>query len=151
MDNDAIRQHMHEKWHFFVGQAMPDCAKDGGHATKIIEHPSYEPDERSRLIYQNHVPTNTGTAAYADVRGLFDAVLLYIQALRIAVILLAGDQQTFSRMLHLRRFDGAKMYAAIVPFVGDFHTSVHLLMTTHILWYVLPSTPNYLMHDFKAQ
>lgn len=69
------------------------------------------------------------------MRALFDAALRYITTLGIAVILLEGDQQKFSRMVWLRRFDGANKYSQIVPFVGDFHAAVHMLMAIHRLWW----------------
>ena len=86
------------------------------------------------MIFQEHVPTNTGTAAYGDVRALLSAVVAYMTLLGISVFLLGGDQQTFSRALWIRRFDQGGPYTAIVPFVGDFHTTVHMLMAIHIMW-----------------
>ena len=51
----------------------------------------------------------------------------------IQVFLLGGDQQTFSRIVHLLRFYHDGKYNMIVPFVGDFHAAVHMLMAIHIL------------------
>ena len=61
----------------------------------------------------------------------------YMQDNQIQVLLLGGDQQTLSRVLWLRRKNQDGKYNQIVPFVGDFHSAVHMLMAVHILWYVV--------------
>lgn len=137
IDDHAIAEDKRRAWLVFFELSKPDVSgrkpdhKDG---LLILGHPPYQPPRRSYIIYQPHVPTNTGTAAYADVIKLLDQVLNYMGALQICVFLLGGDQQTFSRMLWLRRFDQTDKYSQIVPFVGDFHGAVHMLMSIHIIW-----------------
>lgn len=137
IDDQAIARDKTRAWLTFNAQAAPDLngrLSDHDDALRILAHPLYQPPNPSHLIYQPHVPTNTGTASYNDVILLLDRVLKYMQLLQICVFLLGGDQQTFSRILWLRRFDQTGKYGQIVPFVGDFHAAVHMLMAIHILW-----------------
>ena len=64
---------------------------------------------------------------------LFCLFIRYMVRYSIQVFLLGGDQQTFSRICWLLRFYNDGKYNMIVPFVGDFHAVVHMLMAIHIL------------------
>ena len=136
VDDTAIANDKCRAWLMFNAEAAPGIngpLPEYGDALSILAHPSYQPPSPSYIIYQPHVPTTTGTASYNDVIFLLDQVLRYMQDLQICLFLLGGDQQTFSRMLWLRRMNPGK-YDQIVPFVGDFHGAVHMLMAIHILW-----------------
>jgi len=80
------------------------------------------------------VPTSNGTAGYADVRLFLERLLSTMQQLGISVHMVVGDQQSFSRLVWLKRKEPAS-YKSIIPFPGDFHTAVHMLMAIHVLWW----------------
>jgi hypothetical protein len=87
------------------------------------------------VIYQSHVPTTNGTAGYADVRKFLERhKQLVTVGLGIPISFVVGDQQSFSRMVWLKRMEGGS-YDSVVPLPGDFHAAVHMLMALHILWW----------------
>ena len=135
LDSHAVVQHKHEAWYMALGKAQAPCTEGRIAACqRVLDRPTDHASVRNRQIYQRHVPTNTGTAAYNDIKSWFSAVLAYLALLNISVILLHGDQQTFSRMLWLKRQDGAGQFKAIVPGLGHFHSAIHMLMAIHKLW-----------------
>ena len=107
-------------------------AKSTG-ALSILAYPD-TPSVKTSLIYQPHVPTANGTAGYADVRLFLERLKAVMTLLGIPVQIVFGDQQSFSRMVWLKRKEPAS-YKQIVPCPGDFHTAVHMLMAIHILWW----------------
>jgi hypothetical protein len=109
-----------------------EIAKRTG-ALGILAHPG-TPSVKTCLIYQPHVPTANGTAGYADVRLFLERLKGLMILLGITVQIVVGDQQSFSRMVWLKRKEPAS-YNQIVPCPGDFHTAVHMLMAIHILWW----------------
>ena len=100
LDSHAILQHKYSSWRSFLGKARapgPQGSIDS--CLRILDRPTEHVAERTRQIYRPHISTNTGTAAYADIKSWFSAVLAYLAVLNISVILLAGDQQTFVLLL----------------------------------------------------
>jgi len=101
----------------------------------VLHHPDFDPQGRTAYVYMKHVPTKDGTANYDDVSKALDRIKGYmVDTLGIQRVIVIGDQQTFSRMVWLKRFQ-PKQYDWVVPFPGEFHFVVHLLMAIHILWY----------------
>jgi len=105
-----------------------------GSPIDILDHPDTE-RAKSKIIYQPHIPTANGTAGYADVRKFMEQHWLLVHVmLCIQISFVVGDQQSFSRMVWLKRMEpGAHDY--IIPLPGDFHAAVHMLMAMHILWW----------------
>jgi len=68
------------------------------------------------------------------VRKWLDVVDTVIASLGLGAILAVGDQQSFSRLLWLKRF-GKENYKRIIPLPGEFHGAVHILMVIHKLWW----------------
>lgn len=100
----------------------------------VLNHPETDPD-MDPIIYQNHVPTDNGTAGYSDVRKVLAAIKdLVVVGLGVAVAFVVGDQQSFSRMVWLLRKEH-ESYGFIIPLYGDFHFAVHLLQAIHSLWW----------------
>ena len=72
---------------------------ENGSPIDILKHPN-TPSSKSTFIYQKHVPTTHGTAAYGDVRRFLDAEARVVRtSLEIPISFIYGDQQTFSRMV----------------------------------------------------
>ena len=126
-DAHAIKDHYDSTRRLFL-----DIAKRDG-PFSILHHP-LTPSSKSNIIYQQHVPTSNGTAAYSDVRLFLERLQVNMEELGIPVHLVVGDQQSFSRMVWLKRKEPTS-YVSIVPFPGDFHTAVHILMAVHLLWW----------------
>ena len=60
------------------------------------------------------------------------AVKSKLDRVGVATSFMLGDQQTFCRMLWLKRNE---TWPSIIPLPGDFHFAVHMLMVIHNLWY----------------
>ena len=106
-----------------------------GSAIDILKHPTnIDKPQKSPVLYQQHVPTDNGTAGYADVRKWWEWHSLYHSALGIWCHVVIGDQQSYSRMVWLMRRE-PQSFSSLVPFPGDFHFVVHMLMAIHILWW----------------
>jgi hypothetical protein len=115
-------------WHTTIA----DTSVEG--APGALTHP-LTPADRDHVIYQDHVPTDNGTAGYADVRKLLAVLRFYvISTLSIPFAFVIGDQQSFSRMVWLKRKE-PESYSFVIPFYGDFHFAVHCLMAIHSLWW----------------
>lgn len=85
-------------WVYFFAIALEDSV-----ATDIIQHPDYDPGERTVMVFQNHVP-DVGTGAYEDVAKFMATVkALLITTMSFTMVFLFGDQQTFSRMVWRKR------------------------------------------------
>ena len=54
--------------------------------------------------------------------------------MKVPVVFVIGDQQTFSRIVWLKKME-PENYKSLVPFMGDFHAACHMLMAIHILWW----------------
>lgn len=106
---------------------------NNGNVLGILDHP-LTPATKSWFNYQPHVPTDNGTAGYSDVRKWLDVVDAICADMRVRVILAVGDQQSFSRLVWLKRF-GKENYKHIIPLPGEFHGAVHILMAIHKLWW----------------
>lgn len=106
---------------------------ENGSPIDILKHPN-TPSSKSTFIYQKHVPTTHGTASYGDVRRFLDAEARVVRtSLEIPISFIYGDQQTFSRMVWLKRMEPG--HDSCIPLPGDFHFVVHMLMAIHILWW----------------
>lgn len=106
-----------------------------GACINVLKHPDYDPGQRTYYVYMNHVPTMNGTASYDDVSKALDAIKEYmVNTQQIGRIIVVGDQQTFSRMVWLKRYQ-PDHYAWCIPFPGEFHFVVHVLMAIHLLWW----------------
>lgn len=57
-----------------------------------------------------------------------------ISTLCIPLAFVLGDQQSFSWTVWLKRKE-PDTYGFVIPFYGDFHFAVHLLMAIHVLWW----------------
>ncbi len=126
-DNAAINAQCKRSVDRFLGIAQSYSALD------ILAHPS-TPSVKSLVIYLKHVPTTKGTAGYADVRAFLERMMSFMALLGIMIQIVVGDQQSFSRMVWLKRME-PESYGSIVPFPGNFHAAVHMLMAIHILWW----------------
>jgi len=116
-------------WYTFIGDASGPDGPVG-----VLNHPD-NPTERDHIIYQKHVPTTNGTAGYSDVSKFLSALKLYVcMVLMIPLAFVLGDQQSFSRMVWLKRME-PDTYSFVIPLYGDFHYTVHLLMAMHLLWW----------------
>ena len=100
-------------------------------AMEVLKHPETAA-ERDPIIYEAHVPTTNGTAGYNDVRKAMAAMKSKLDRVGVAASFMLGDQQTFCRMLWLKRME---TWPSVIPLPGDFHFAVHMLMVMHTLWY----------------
>mmetsp|Transcript_2311 Transcript_2311/g.6905 ORF Transcript_2311/g.6905 Transcript_2311/m.6905 type:complete len:527 (+) Transcript_2311:59-1639(+) len=120
-------------WKSFVSLSSQGDNRGGSACFALLAHPKYDPQGPSRLVFQRHVGTTYGTALYEDNQRVLNHIQQYMCAtLGMKLIIVVGDQQSFSRMVGLKRqfpLDNMK----IVPFPGEFHFAVHLLMAVHIL------------------
>ena len=75
---------------------------------------------------------HTGTASYQDNKGCLLAIdnKVMTEGLGNLATIVVGDQQTFDRMVKLRR-NMPMMYRHIIPFNGEMHFAVHFL---HAAW-----------------
>jgi hypothetical protein len=92
----------------------------------LLCHPNYRPREgESKLVYKPPI-MDISTAAYDDVELILERIEdELIEGKGMNAVLCVGDQQTFSRMWHLKLDDPAK-YFWIVPCSGDFHYQFHV-------------------------
>ena len=101
----------------------------------LLSHPNYRPYEgESKLVYKPPI-MDISTAAYEDV----DKILVRIEEELIEekgmnAVLCVGDQQTFSRMWHLKLADPEK-YFWVIPCSGDFHYQFHVASGLHRVAY----------------
>jgi hypothetical protein len=85
---------------------------------------------RSKLCFGNPV-MDCLTGAYVDVDQTLSVIRKYVTetlGMRLAVVW--GDQQSYSRMLHLSIAGGAD-FQWMIPAPGEFHFLVHALMALH--------------------
>ena len=87
----------------------------------LLSRPNYRPYEgESKLVYKLPI-TDISTAAYDDVELILQRIQEeLIEEKGMNAVLCVGDQQTFSRMWHLKLDDPAK-YFWVIPCSGDFH------------------------------
>jgi hypothetical protein len=114
---EARRTKLDSLWDMFLGWHCDDV---------LLRHPNYIPrGGESKLVY--HPPImNCSTAAYADVEKVLET---FYQELIVAkgmkAMLVVGDQQSFSRMWHLKVHFPDK-FAWVIPCSGDFHYQFHI-------------------------
>ena len=87
----------------------------------LLRHPNYHPrGGESQLVY--HPPiVNCSTATYEDVDEILERIEQeLIVGKGVKAVLCVGDQQTFSRMWHLK-VHAPKKYAWAIPCSGDFY------------------------------
>ena len=100
-DEQARQQHLYVSWYESIASISSPAGAFG-----VLKHPSQESHGRDHFIYQNHVGTDNGTAGYSDVRkALAQIRLTVVCALSIPIVFVLGDQQSFSRMVWLKRKD----------------------------------------------
>ena len=92
----------------------------------LLSHPNYRPYEgESKLVYKQPI-MDISTAAYEDVDKILERIEEeLIEGKGMKAVLCVGDQQTFSRMWHLKLHDPAK-YFWVIPCSGDFHYQFHV-------------------------
>ena len=126
-------------WSHFIGLA------DANGAWSLLSHPNYDPGMATPFVYQKHVDTTTGTAAYSDNEAVLERALnLLWTKFGRELAFVFGDQQSFSRMVNLWR-DNPEKYGWLIPFPGDFHFLVHALMGIHSLFW--PTLIRWLVQD----
>jgi hypothetical protein len=99
----------------------------------ILEHPN-TPSTKFEFHYMPHVPTDFGTASYGDCRKFLDAHDNQLTKHGVQASFCVGDQQSFSRLVWLKRFAPGN-FSHIIPVPGEFHGAVHILMAIHKLWW----------------
>ena len=114
---EARRTKLDSLWHMFFEWHRDDV---------LLRHPNYHPPGgESKLVY--HPPImECSTAAYDEVALILARVEKeLIVAKGIKAVMCVGDQQTFSRMWHLKVMHPDK-YAWVIPCSGDFHYQFHV-------------------------
>ena len=103
-------------------------------ADVLLSHPNYRPREgESKLVYKP--PIMNITTAYDDIELILERVEEeLIEGKGMKAVLCVDDQQTFSRMWHLKLDDPAK-YFWVVPCSGDFHYQFHVASGVNRLAY----------------
>jgi hypothetical protein len=135
-------------------QGFMEQASDGDN---ILDHPDGAKPTRTEAIFEEPI-LDAGTAAYKDVdKFLFAVRSMYLflvgmasvprKMASAAVVMVVGDQQTFSRMLWLKLYHPAR-YARLLPLPGEFHFTVHCLEAIHKLWW--PSLTCWVVHKFDC-
>ena len=124
-ERDAREAELDKLWYMFVRWHKDDV---------LLAHPSYHPESESKLIYMPPL-IGISTAAYCDVEHILqkmyeDRIVGAGQSCVISV----GDQQTFSRMWHLKLEEPQK-YSWLIPASGDFHFQFHFASAIHRLSY----------------
>jgi hypothetical protein len=64
VDLDAFAEYRDSVWIFFSDVAR--ASSDGKPCYELLHHPNFDPPGADPIIFQHHVPTTTGTAAYDD-------------------------------------------------------------------------------------
>ena len=118
-------------WNFFAGLAAD--LDIGVPCFALIRHPDYTPEGADSITYEYHVPTTHGTADYEDNKAVLARIRIRKENLGLKLVFVIGDQQSYSRMVWLKRKETSD-YLWLVPFPGEFHFAVHMLMGIHILW-----------------
>ena len=101
----------------------------------LLSHPNYRPYEgESKLVYKPPI-MDISTAAYDDVELIMKRIEEeLIEEKGMNAVLCVGDQQTFSRMWHLKLADPEK-YFWVIPCSGDFHYQFHVASGLHRVAY----------------
>ena len=87
----------------------------------LLRHPNYHPREGERQLLYHPPIMNCSTAAYEDFDKILERIVQeLIVGKGMKAVLCVGDQQTFSRMWHLKAY-AAKKYEWAIPCSGDFH------------------------------
>ena len=129
-DDQARQQHLIVSWYESIASISSTAGAFG-----LLKHPSQESHGRDHFIYQNHVGADNGTAGYSDVRKALAQIRLTVMCvLSFPIVFVLGDQQSFIRMVWLKRKE-PQPCAFVIPCYGGFHFAVHLLMAMHMLWW----------------
>ena len=118
-----MRDHEVSLWRFFFG-----IHKKG--TLELLRRRGGQAFARSKLCFGNPV-MDCLTGAYVDVDETLSVIRKYVTetlGMRLAVVW--GDQQSYSRMLHLSIAGGAD-FQWMIPAPGEFHFLVHALMALH--------------------
>jgi len=143
MDYGRHSTYTDECWVFFMGIAA--LKAPGDIVWDIILHPDYKPPRGATpFVYQKHVPTMYGTARYDDNQAALSRLNGHVLGAGRSLAFVYGDQQTYSRMVWLKRKEpvGNEWF---IPLPGDFHFTIHLLMAIHRLWW--PTLIKWLVTD----
>jgi hypothetical protein len=125
-DPRARRTKLDSLWKMFVEWHFADV---------LLRHPNYHPRGGSSDVVYHPPIMDISTAAYDDVELILqriDQELIIGKGMK--AVLCVGDQQTFSRMWHLKVHAPAK-YAWVIPCSGDFHYQFHVASGIHRVAY----------------
>ena len=97
---------------------------DPAHARRPTSFSVWEPE-----VY-------TGTESYADNRDVLDTIDRRVEAElpRALCTIIVGDQQTFDRMMKLKRSQ-YEDYKHVIPFNGEMHMCAHFCHAGWRLWW----------------
>jgi hypothetical protein len=116
-------EHEVSLWRFF-------CRIHKGGTLDLLKRRGSSAPARSKLCFGNPV-MDCLTGAYEDVDETLAVIKKYVlQTLGMRLAVVWGDQQSYSRMVHLAIAGGVE-YAWMIPAPGEFHFTVHALMALH--------------------
>ena len=116
-------EHEVSLWRFF-------CRIHKGGTLDLLKRRGSSAPARSKLCFGNPV-MDCLTGAYEDVDETLAVIKKYVlQTLGMRLAVVWGDQQSYSRMVHLA-IAGEAEYAWMIPAPGEFHFTVHALMAIH--------------------
>mmetsp|Transcript_23277 Transcript_23277/g.72903 ORF Transcript_23277/g.72903 Transcript_23277/m.72903 type:complete len:325 (-) Transcript_23277:908-1882(-) len=95
----------------------------------ILARPDYSPVRPTRLILLEPVG-DASTGKNIDIELLLARIFAHIDGIQLVVVF--GDQQTWSRLIRLK-LDDPNRYKRMIPIGGDFHFLVHAMMALHFL------------------
>ena len=123
-DDAAFQSYEVDLWRSFFG------SHERG-TLAFFDRPEWSPPGgRSQICLKSPVQ-DALTGSYADVERTLGVIKHeLIDKLRLRLLLVAGDQQSYSRMLHLQYARG-RSYAWLLPLPGEFHFICHALMAIH--------------------
>ena len=128
MEFDKVKQEIWISW----------CRLD--QETLLIGRPTQNPAPQRMDIVIMEPIMNAGTAAYKDVERLLDEVRrVEIDIAGAEVVVVAGDHQTFTRMLHLK-FYSPQRYRWLLPWWGALHFEMNSDMGLWSKWNAFLST-----------
>jgi hypothetical protein len=134
--NPRVKRFLTDTWVTFMATAMR--GRGAGHAFDILARPGGAPPAQTFAIYMDPV-LDVGTAKYADVDQVLHRIFAFYFLTCVApaaVVLLVGDQQSYSRMIWQKKKHPVEN-SWYVPLPGEFHLTANALMAIHRLWGVL--------------
>ena len=98
------------------------------------DDPAHARRPTSFLVWEPEV--YTGTESYADNRDVLDTIERRVEAElpRALCTIIVGDQQTFDRMMKLKRSQ-YEDYKHVIPFNGEMHMCAHFCHAGWRLWW----------------